>query len=451
MPDISKILLHIADLKAKVLKDSISPRYLGNILEEMLGFTWWTDSPGNFETESLKTGMLEVGMLVVNRILGLDSDAVLSESDIIECVTDNADGTYTLKLLNRFPGYVTAQIEHNILRGFTQNIIADNAQLTTENAYARNSWMNVLAVDYEANEITVTLYPDDETPAGRNYPPVKGMKFARWGNSGDSADPRYAKRQNVVWLSSSEGVVRKYYRVTKPILFSGNYAASFGTLPDFLPAIDERISPGDDGIFADTVVTRRLILLDEEERPVYTTIDRGVWTPGVKYYDGTTPNFNGVYERSLVWYNGHGWLCNSVGVASADNRPAWNSTYWTHSVGDTMLHVDFNEIDSLVDLDNPECPLSVSAQYIGEDVTDSPAIFYDWTRKSLRNGAEDTASDAIWNAAHRNFGPSALLTAADMNFQFGAPPEKLSFTVTAVIHDSNNPNLQPQSAQFFMI
>ena len=135
MSDLSKILLRISDLKQKVLKDSISPYYLGSILEDMLGHTWTTGTGGNFDFESLKAGTLEVGRLIVDQLLALDTDTILTESDIIESVTDNTDGTYTLTLLRRFPGYVTAQIEHNILRGFSQNIIppTDNGQPPTDN------------------------------------------------------------------------------------------------------------------------------------------------------------------------------------------------------------------------------------------------------------------------------------------------------------------------------
>lgn len=445
MPDFSKILFRIADLKKKLLKDSISPYYLGSILEEMLGYSWWSDTPGNFSLRSLKVDTLEAASLVVDRILSLDTDTILTESDIIEDVTDNADGTFTLRLQRRWEGYVTAQIEHNILRGFSQ-LTTQNSDLTTY-----NSWMNVVSVDGQANEITVSLYPDNETPARRNYPPVPGMKFARWGNSGDSSDPRYARRQSCVWLSSSEGVIRKYYKVTKPILYSGNYAASFGTLPDFLWGIDERIHTGDDGIYADTVVARRFLLIDSLGKPVVSVIDRGPWSPGETYYDGSAPNDNGVYERSLVWHNGHGWLCNTGGVADLSNAPKWNTTYWTHSVGDTMLRLEFNEVDTIVDIDYPECRLSVTATYMGEDVTDSPAIYYDWTRLSKRDGVVDTVSDDLWAQSHLNYGPGATLTESDMNFQFGAAPERLEFTVTATLHDPSNPNLRPQSAQFYML
>lgn len=455
MTDLKKVLSKIADLKTRLLKDSISPHFLGSILEEMLGYTWWTDSPGNFEVGSLKAGLLEVAQLIIRRLGGLDTDAVLTETDIVEKVTDNGDGTYTLSLREQWPGYYTAQVENNILRGYWQNLVPalqpGEGEQVLEDASARLSWMNVVSVDAARNEIVVTLYPDSQTPAGKNYPPVPSLKIARWGNSGYSENPLYAQRQNFLYLSSSDGNITKYCRVTKPVTDFSNIAASFGTFHDFLTGLDPRLNPGDDGIYADTVVARRIITIDSLARPVVTTIDRGPWKAGEKYYDGTVPNDNGVYERSLAWHAGHGWLCNSTGIADASNAPSWHSTWWTHAVGDKALHLEFEQVDSIVEPENPETPLSLRATYMGEDVTGSMAIYFDWTRRSWRNGTEDTASDALWNANNKNAGPSKTLTASDMNFQFGAPPEKLVITVTATLHDPSNPNLQPEAAQIYMI
>ena len=383
MRDFRNIISKIADLKAKVSKDSISPLYLGSILEEMLGYTWWSDSPGNFEMESLKlNSSLYVPELVIDRMTAFDADWLVTEADIVTKVTDNGDGTYTLSLMERYPGYITAQIEHNILKGYCRNIVPgpepDNeGVLSIKDADMHICWMNVISVDPEAGQIVVSIYPDDDTPAGQNFLPVVGMKFARWGNSGDSSDPRYAKRQNVIQISSYDGRIIKWINVTKPIIDDSHIAAAFGSLPEFLADLDPRIRPGDDGVMADTVVARRVITLDSLGHPVVTVIDRGSWLPGERYYDGSVPNDNGVYERSLVYYQGHGWLNNSGGIANTENRPRWNTPSWTHSIGDTRLSVDFREIDSIVDVDDPECPLSLDARYMGEDVTDSQAIYYD--------------------------------------------------------------------------
>ncbi len=68
-----------------------------------------------------------------------------------------------------------------------------------------------------------------------------------------------------------------------------------------------------------------------------------------------------------------------------------------------------------------------------------------------RKGLEDTASDAMWNERHRNAGPSLILDGDDLNFQFGTAPDSCRIIVTAVLHDPNNPNLEPQQAEHYLI
>lgn len=417
---------------------------------------WRIDPKGNAEFESgVFRSFAQFAEIIANRLSAIEGDTLLTEADTIEEVTDNGDGSYTLKLHEKWEGYFTAQIEHNVIKGIFNNITTGltpgEGQHKASNAVYYTSWMNVISVDAANNTIDVILYPDEETPAGKNFPPEPMMRFARWGNSGDSADPRFLQRQECLYLSSTEGRIMKLFRVTKPIIDAGNVAACFGTVPDFLCALDSRIEPGSQGVYVKDLIAQNFYKVDYQGRPVPTTIDRGPWKEGETYYDGTVQNPSGEYERSLTWHLGHGWLCNTGGVATSANSPRWNTTFWTHTVGDPALILAFNEVDSIVDPDSPECPLSMKASYMGSDVTDSTAIYYDWTRSSFRDGAEDTASDALWNAAHANAGPSLTLGAADMNFQFGKPPEKLTFTVTATLHDPNNPNLQPEQAQFFMI
>ncbi|MDE5814305.1 MAG: hypothetical protein K2H72_08470 [Muribaculaceae bacterium] len=138
-------------------------------------------------------------------------------------------------------------------------------------------------------------------------------------------------------------------------------------------------------------------------------------------------------------------------MADATNEPCWHSTFWTHVVGDMALHLEFCEVDCMVDVDNPVCPMSVKATYMGEDVTDSPAIYYDWARVTVRQELEDTASDTMWTEQHRNAGPALTLYGDDLNFQFGTCPDSCRIIVTATLHDPNNPNLSPQQAEFMMI
>lgn len=450
MTSVKTVLAKIADLKARVLRDSISPRMLGSILEEMLGYCRLTDRPGNYEFESLKAGALEVAELVIRRLNAVDADFLLTEADVVQAVASHGDGLYTLTLATPWEGYYTAQVKYNVLRGLTHNLTAepsDSEPAVVSPAYARACWMNVLDVDHQANTISVRLYPDADTPSGKNWPPVPGMRFARWGNSGDSSNAVYASRQTSISLSGPDGCITKRVHVTAPVVSDANTAAVFGTLPDFLSTLDDRIEPGDDGLFVDTVVTRRLILLDENTRPVFQTTDRGPWEKGARYYGGSTPNYNGIYERSLSWRLGHGWLANTDHVAGSGNMPSWNSPYWTHAIGDERLHLDFEQVESVVLEHDPRCSLSMVADYLGDDVSESPHIRYDWERVSTPSGVSDTAGDALWNSRHENAGRALELDASDLNFQFGAPPTSLRFIVTATLLSTEGSPLLDNNGQ----
>lgn len=456
MPSLKQVLARIADLKAKILPDSISPHYLGTILEQMLGYGWSTDDAGNYTFNSLKVeSTLSVPELIFDHYSAIDVDFFLTERDIIENVIDNGDGTYTLQFREMYPGYFTEQIENNILKGtyndIPERIPEGDPPYTITDPTVITSWMNILSVDAAANTALVRLYSDAEISEDHNCLPCPGMKVMRVGNSGDSSNPRYFQRQSCLYMAGSDGRIVKLFRVTKPIIDNGMTAVSIGTIPDFITDLDPRLEPGDDGVVADTVVARRFITVDSIGRPVAQTIDRGPWVLGAKFYDGSEPNDNGIYERSLAYCNGHGWLNNLGGIATLENKPAWNSTFWTHAIGDTFLRLDFCEKDCIIDEDDPLCPMSVHAEYMGEDVTNSPAIYYNWERVSIRDGLEDTASDSMWNERHRNAGPSLILDGDDLNFQFGTKPDSVRIIVTAILHDPNNPKLEPEQAEQYLI
>lgn len=390
---------------------------------------WRIDQRGNAELESLTSrSFLKVFELIYNRMSTIEGDTLFTEGDTIETVTDNGNGTYTLKLHEKWEGYFTAQYEHNVIKGIYNNITPrltpGQGQQSVNNALYYTSWMNILSVDTANNEITVTLYPDDEVPGGKNFPPADMMKIARWGNSGDSEDAECAKRQTCMYISSTEGRIVKLFRVTKPILDEGNVACSLGTIPEFLLAIDARLKPDDDVLYAKTVISQSLIHVDYKGRPVPTVIDRGPWKAGEKYYDGTTRNESGVYERSKTWDNGHGWLANTNMTAAEANRPSWNTAYWTHVEGDTRLTAEFTGFPPFVNpakfkitgvvhtfLGNVE----ISDQVLDSDVT--------WSRYSEDSlGNRRTASDRAWDATHAAAGKTLTLTQADLDATYGLPP-----------------------------
>lgn len=165
---------------------------------------------------------------------------------------------------------------------------------------------------------------------------------------------------------------------------------------------------------------------------------RGAWDAEADYYSGDTiTEYNSfgqpVYERSVVEYFGLQWICNLTGTHEA---PDWNGNAWTFYQGDARLRLEFASNEDTVMIDNPELELRVICFMGYEDLTDSGRIRWDWERESWNNGMQDTASDTIWNAAHKNAANFLKLGRDDLNFSFGQPPEKLVFTLTATLLDA---------------
>lgn len=124
------------------------------------------DKDGNAETESLRVrSYMEVMDMIVNRQQAIEGDRILTESDSIERVEDLGDNTYRLNLRCKWDGYFTAQASNNVLRGIINTLSSGSGDYYT-------SWMRVNSVNTANNSIEVTLYPDDEVPAGKNYPPA---------------------------------------------------------------------------------------------------------------------------------------------------------------------------------------------------------------------------------------------------------------------------------------
>ncbi len=427
----------------------------GNFLEGLTGAR--IDGQGNAEVARIKVReFAQFAELIVNRQTTIEGDQLYSEGDTIEEVIPNADGTYTLRLHAEWDGYTTGQFANNVCRGIYNDITkgsgfgGQGSGVThLHNATYYTSWFRVLTVNPAANTIDVVLYADDEVPAGKNFPPMAMMKFARWGNSGAADNADFAMRQSVILISSTEGRIMQLVNVTKPIIDIGNVAFIQGKLPEIITDRDARLSPGEIALYVKTIVAQQNITMSHLMRPTPTLVFVGPYDPDGEYLSGDTyDEESGIYPRHIVEQNGCQWVCSKSGTKQ---EPSYTSTDWTFYLGDKILRVDFQEIDSLVDLENPECPLTMEAWYMGQNVTDSIAIYYDWMRESWRNGKQDTASDALWNDAHKNAGPALVLDGADMNFQFGSAPEKLIFTVTAILNDPSNPKLKPSMAQYYMI
>ena len=382
------------------------------------------DKDGNTEVESLRVrSFMEVMELIINRLSALEGDQLLTEGDTIERIEECVDGTFNLYLHPKYEGYFTAQAEHNVLKGIYNTLAQGGGQYYT-------SWMRVNTVNAAANIINVSVYADEDVPAGRNFPPVEMMRFARWGNQ---TDPR---RQSCLYLSSTEGRIVKLTGVTKPIIDASNYGATFGTVPEFLLEMFPNIRQDQDYIYARGLFVQDLQQVDYQGRPVVTYVDRGVWQPGTTYYNEERNAFTGIYETSDVWHCGCKWRCMKTGTTQ---EPRWNATDWAMVEGNPHFTVDFAPVNTVFRPSDIDMRLDIIAQLYNQDVTadiaDEDVV---WTRYSEdADGNPRAASDNVWALRHANAGKSVRITTEDIDYN-GRIPKVVRFTATVTLRDGRD-------------
>lgn len=392
------------------------------------------DAKGNAEFESVRVrSYFECLELIINRLSAIEGDQLLTEADTIDSVDDLGDNCYGLHLRSKWDGYFTAQTVGNVLKGIINTLASGSGKYYT-------CWLRVNSVNTANNYIEVTAYPDEDTPAGKNYAPCEAMKIARWGNQTDT------KRQSCIYLSSTEGRIVRLTGVTKPIVEASNYGATFGTLPEFLREMDLPIVEGQDYVYARGLIVQDIIRIDYQGRPVSEVIDRGQWDTMSNYYCEAINPDTGRYEISDVWYMGCKWRCAKTGTKTA---PAWNNTDWAMVEGNPQFTVEFADTDYIFDPDRFALTLTIIARLYNMDITDDilPADVQ-WTRYSEdAKGNERVASDNAWALKRANAGKSIDLTIADCDLN-GYMPRTLKFIATVTLRDGQGREAGTESAIF---
>lgn len=392
------------------------------------------DAKGNAEFESVRVrSYFECLELIINRLSAIEGDQLLTEADTIDSVDDLGDNCYGLHLRSKWDGYFTAQAVGNVLKGIINTLASGSGKYYT-------CWLRVNSVNTANNYIEVTAYPDEDTPAGKNYAPCETMKIARWGNQTDT------KRQSCIYLSSTEGRIVRLTGVTKPIVEASNYGATFGTLPEFLREMDLPIVEGQDYVYARGLIVQDIIRIDYQGRPVSEVIDRGQWDATANYYCEAINPDTGRYEISDVWYMGCKWRCAKTGTKTA---PAWNNTDWAMVEGNPQFTVEFADTDYIFDPDRFALTLTIIARLYNMDITDDilPADVQ-WTRYSEdAKGNERVASDNAWALKRANAGKSIDLTIADCDLN-GYMPRTLKFIATVTLRDGQGREAGTESAIF---
>lgn len=392
------------------------------------------DAKGNAEFESVRVrSYFECLELIINRLSAIEGDQLLTEADTIDSVDDLGDNCYGLHLRSKWDGYFTAQAVGNVLKGIINTLASGSGKYYT-------CWLRVNSVNTANNYIEVTAYPDEDTPAGKNYAPCEAMKIARWGNQTDT------KRQSCIYLSSTEGRIVRLTGVIKPIVEASNYGATFGTLPEFLREMDLPIVEGQDYVYARGLIVQDIIRIDYQGRPVSEVIDRGQWDATANYYCEAINPDTGRYEISDVWYMGCKWRCAKTGTKTA---PAWNNTDWAMVEGNPQFTVEFADTDYIFDPDRFALTLTIIARLYNMDITDDilPADVQ-WTRYSEdAKGNERVASDNAWALKRANAGKSIDLTIADCDLN-GYMPRVLKFIATVTLRDGQGREAGTESAIF---
>ena len=411
------------------------------------------DPQGNAEFESVRVRTyFEAVELIINRLSAIEGDQLLTESDQIVSVEDLGNGQYRLTLREKWEGYFTAQKVNNVIKGIINNLGAAALGMTTPgtNAQMYTSWMRVTAVDTAHNTIDVILYPDNQVPAGHNFPPCELMNIARWGNATDTT------RQSCLYLSSTEGRIVKLVGVTKPIIDQTNYGMTIGTLPEFVQQmVDDQgyplpIKDGLDYMYIPGIIAMDVIRVNHwTGLPESVYVDRGEWDAEAFYYCNALNPETGDYEVSEVWYKGCKYRCCRTGTLVP---PSVLTTDWAFLEGNPDFTVEFNDTDVLFDPDRFDLTLYIIAKYRNQDITANiPAANVTWTRYSEdADGIERVQSDLAWNTRHSgasNPGKSIHLTAADMDFN-GYVPKKVKITATVILTDENGNEVDASRAVF---
>ena len=301
------------------------------------------DATGNAEFQSMAVrGFFRAAEYQINRIALSEGDVFHTENGLVKSAARQADGRWKVVLQERFQGDVTGFRAGDILRGAYNGIGTSGGA-----AEIRTSWLRVEAVDAKAGTLTASLYADNQTPEGRNAPPIALMRLARWGNT---TDP---ERQSHIMESATDGRIVRRVKVSAPIV-DGSQSDGFvvGKLPAWLREhFGAAVADASDYVFARGIITQNILRYTPAGRPLAERVDRGLWSASARYfYEQQNPE-TGAFEISRVWHDGA--LYELARGGNGNTAPAAQSTHWTliqakpkdGRPGDAGLSVGVNLLD----------------------------------------------------------------------------------------------------------
>ena len=398
-----------------------SPDFVSGLFD---GKGWGIKQNGTAQFANLLVQQMQVLDLVVNHLTAMDDSMVLAENDIIESVevveeNGQPTGVFRLHLESKSEDYFTAQVEGNILMGvintlpalaagISQVTAAQSVESDGHNPYY-TSWMRIIEVNAVPgnNWVDVVLFPDALCPAGVNFPPCRRMKVVRRGNV-DATN--HADRQNVIFLSSSEGRITMLTHVDKPIIEDYMYGYVMGNIPEFVQndqSIRLQMQNGRSYLYIDGIICNQIIHASKPAAPNITYVQYEVWdNTGKTFYhcataNGQTDGFgNAVIETSDVWRNGVMWRCLTDHTLT---EPKWNSPNWYAVTGNTKMSIEFHSPEGMPYRTLTAIPGQVDLtinprlMYGDTDITDDvDNEIWSWARSTSLGDSLDNG----WNANH---------------------------------------------------
>lgn len=371
------------------------------------------DDKGRIQADRMELrSSLTVLELIFNRLSAMESDYSFSESGTIESVELLEDGTYRLPLRKRWENDFTALDENDVIYGIVNNLASGGGDYYT-------SWLRVLNVNTVANTITAVMFPDDEVPGGKNYPPEPLMILSHRGN------PVNEDRQGYWYISSREKCICMLDGVTKPILEENNYAIIIGKLKQLSLFDNLPINYRHSYIYCRGIAIQDLLRVDYQGTPVRSENNRGPWSAE----DAVNNPYQSTQEvYDTVYHVGCKWMCLVTGTTQA---PKWNATDWAQIEGNSELTLEFSSSNGY----------SFFAGRVNTDIT--PIVYWGYNDISLDVLAGDwswtrdsgqVTEDNAWSVVHANNGRILHLTNEDMPSNWGAT-RKVKFTCTAYVRD----------------
>uniref|UniRef100_UPI003AF0CEA3 hypothetical protein n=1 Tax=Phocaeicola plebeius TaxID=310297 RepID=UPI003AF0CEA3 len=290
-PSDSNVFSALKSLKTLIRKDqSDGTNFLltfGEFIDSMIagkGAGIFPDGRGQFEKLEVRSSLI-VKELIYNRWFAQEGNVTYSEAGTIERIELLEDGTYDLYLRRRWDNDITAFKEQDVSYGSVNN-------LNSTGEYY-DSWFRVLSVMQAENKINVVLYPDEEVPGGKNYPPAVGMVITRRGNAVDE------ERQGFWYISSYEGCICMLDGVTKPVLEESNYSIIIGKLKRLELFDNLPINYRQSYVYCRGIAIQDLMRIDYQGVVVVQLNDRGFWSLEVAQSDN--PYTVGKDTVDTVW------------------------------------------------------------------------------------------------------------------------------------------------------